>query len=69
MSGNISVRISGDAAFNVPDEICREIYDTNPVLPRLYKDYRDLAYFSVPVASIDYFDLTTTPPTFINYKF
>ncbi len=69
MSGNISVRISGDAAFDVPDNICREIYGTNPVLPRLYKDYRDLAYFSVPVASLNYFDLTTTPPTLINHKF
>ena len=69
MSGNISVRISGDAIFNVSDEVCREIYGTNPVLPRLYKDYQDLVYFSVPVALLDYLDLTTTPPTLINYKF
>lgn len=68
MSGNISVRISGYAVFNIPDEICREIYDTNPVLPRLYKSYQDLAYFNIPVASLDYFDLSTTPPTVINYK-
>ncbi|MDR2920874.1 MAG: pyridoxamine 5'-phosphate oxidase family protein [Tannerella sp.] len=67
MSGNISVRISGDAIFNVPEEICQEIYNTNPVLSRLYKGYQDLAYFSVPIATLDYFDLTTTPPTFINY--
>lgn len=69
MSGNISVRISGNAIFNVSDEICREIYDTNPVLSRLYKSYEDLAYFSVPIATLDYFDLTTTPPTLVNYKF
>lgn len=67
MSGNISVRISGDAAFNVPDKICREIYDTNPVLQRLYKDYQDLSYFSIPIATLDYFDLTTTPPTLVSY--
>lgn len=69
MSGNISVRISGDAVFNVSDEVCREIYGTNPVLSRLYKSYQDLAYFSVPIKVMDYFDLTTTPPTMVNYKF
>lgn len=69
MSGNISVRISGDAPFNVSDEVCREMYDANPVLSRLYKSYQDLAYFSVPIVTLDYFDLTTTPPTLVNYKF
>ncbi|MDR1562851.1 MAG: pyridoxamine 5'-phosphate oxidase family protein [Dysgonamonadaceae bacterium] len=68
MSGNISVRISGDAVFNVSDKICREIYDTNAVLSRLYNNYQDLAYFSVPIDSVDYFDLTPTPPIFINSK-
>jgi uncharacterized pyridoxamine 5'-phosphate oxidase family protein len=69
MSGNISVRIIGDAAFNVPKDICREIYDTNPVLQRLYTNYQDLAYFSLPIVSLDYFDLSTTPPTLMNYNF
>lgn len=32
-SGNISVRVSGDAVFDIPDDICKEIYETNPVLP------------------------------------
>ena len=31
-NGNISVRVSGDAVFDVPDDICKEIYETNPVL-------------------------------------
>ncbi|MDR2915135.1 MAG: pyridoxamine 5'-phosphate oxidase family protein [Tannerella sp.] len=69
MAGNISVRISGGAMFNVSDEICREIYNTNPVLSRLYKGYQDLAYFSLPIVALDYFDLSTTPPTLTNHKF
>ena len=62
LSGKSSVRIAGDAAFNLGDEICQEIYDTNSVLSRLYKDYQDLAYFCVPMVTLDYFDLNTNPP-------
>lgn len=69
MSGNVSVRIAGDAIFDVSDEVCRKIYDTNSVLTRLYNDYQDLAYFRISAFAIDYFDLSTTPPIFINYKF
>lgn len=69
MSGNISVRISGDVVFNVPDTTGQEIYATNPVLPRLYDDYRMLVYFKIPIKSLDYFDLSINPPTFKNYKF
>ena len=67
MSGNISVRIAGDAIFDVPDSMGEEIYFANPVLSRLYEDYRKLAYFRVPVKTLDYFDLSTNPPTFKNY--
>ncbi len=62
MSGDTSVRASGKAAFDVADDVAREIYDTNPVLPRLYDDWRDLAYFSVTVGAIDYYDLAPDPP-------
>jgi uncharacterized pyridoxamine 5'-phosphate oxidase family protein len=63
MKGNISVRISGKAIFDVSDEICKEIYNTNPVLPRLYKNYQMLIYFRVAMVELDYFDLSTEPPT------
>lgn len=63
MEGNISVRMGGIVRFDVPDDVCRKIYETNPVLPRLYADYTALVYFSLPVAWSDYFDLTPTPPT------
>ena len=63
MEGDISVRMRGRVRFDVPDAICREIYETNAVLSRLYTDYTALVYFRLPVAWSDYFDLTTTPPT------
>lgn len=62
MEGNVSVRMGGRVRFDVPDAVCREIYDSNSVLSRLYADYASLAYFRLPVAWSDYFDLTPTPP-------
>lgn len=63
MEGNISVRMGGTVRFDVPDNVCREIYETNPVLSHLYAGYASLVYFRLPVAWSDYFDLTPTPPT------
>lgn len=45
MKENIFVRIAGQAVFDVDDMTARDIYAANPVLPRLYKAYTDLAYF------------------------
>ena len=69
MDGDISVRVTGRAVFDVSDDVAREIYADNPVLPRLYKQYTDLAYFRLPVAKLDYYDLTPTPPTFEHYEY
>lgn len=69
MEGNLSVRITGRALFDVSDEIAREIYASNPVLPRLYKQYTDLVYFRLPITQLDYYDLTPTPPTFEHYEY
>lgn len=69
MDGNISVRVTGRAMFDVPDGLAREIYADNPVLPRLYKRYTDLVYFRLPVTRSDYYDLTPTPPTFEHYEY
>ena len=69
MDGNISVRVTGRVVFDVPDEMAREIYEGNPVLSRLYKQYTDLAYFCLPVGKLDYYDLTPTPPTFEHYEY
>lgn len=68
MSGNISVRISGKVIFDVPDNIAEEIYSNNAVLPRLYKTYKDLVYFRLPIDKVDYYDLSFTPPLFKHYE-
>lgn len=49
------------------DDICKEIYETNPVLSRLYPDYKSLAYFRVEIDRLDYYDLTPTPPILRHY--
>ena len=60
--GNISVRCSGMVNFNVEDDTKRWIFDNNPVLPRLYPSYDQMEYFCLPIAEIDYYDLSPTPP-------
>lgn len=69
MEGNVSVRLWGTAVFDVSDCIAREIYDTNPVLPRLYKTYSDLVYFRLKPVGMDYYDLEPTPVLFEHYDF
>ena len=64
---SISVRVSGDAVFDVPGAVQKEIYDTNLVLQRLYADYRELAYFSMEIERLDYYNLTPTPPVLRHY--
>ena len=41
MKGDLSVRMAGKAIFDVDDATCQEIYQQNPVLPRLYADYKN----------------------------
>lgn len=64
---NVSVRCSGMVNFNVDDDVKRWIYDNNPVLPRLYSSYDKLEYFCLPIAAMDYYDLTPTPPVFEHF--
>ncbi len=69
MDGNMFVRATGCAVFDVSDETAREIYASNPVLPRLYKQYTDMVYFRMTVDKLDYYDLTPTPPTLEHYEY
>lgn len=62
MAGNVFVRVTGEVYFDVPDSLCRKIYETNPVLPRLYEKYSDLTYFRLSIRALDYYDLTPNPP-------
>ncbi len=67
LKGKISVRVGGDVSFDIPDVLQQEIYDTNPVLQRLYPDYRAMTYFSMEIEHLDYYDLTPTPPILRHY--
>ena len=64
---NISVRCSGMVNFNVEDDVKRWIYNHNPVLPRLYTSYDQMEYFCLPIAEMDYYDLSPTPPVFQHF--
>ncbi len=64
---NVSVRCSGMVNFNVEDDAKRWIYENNDVLSRLYNSYDQLAYFCLPIAEMDYYDLSPTPPIFIHF--
>lgn len=63
----VSVRCAGAVNFDVPEDIQQWIYDHNEVLPRLYTSYDKLAYFSLNIAELDYFDLRPTPPIFKHF--
>ena len=66
-AGNISVRCSGVVCFDVDESTKMWIYENNPVLQRLYTSYDKLAYFSLPIAEMDYYDLRPTPPAFKHF--
>lgn len=68
MDGDISVRVTGRACFDVPDDTARRIYEGNEVLRRLYPDYRAMVYFRLPVTAVDYYDLAPTPPVLEHWE-
>ena len=59
---NKSVRCSGMVNFDVKDDVKKWIYEHNTVLSRLYSSYDKIVYFRLPIAEMDYYDLTPTPP-------
>jgi len=64
---NVSVRCAGMVNFHVADDVKRWIYDHNAVLSRLYTSYDQMEYFCLPIAELDYYDLSPTPPLFKHY--
>ena len=64
---NISVRCAGMVNFDVDDETKRWIFEHNPVLPRLSPSYDAMEYFRLPIAEMDYLDLSPTPPLFKHF--
>ena len=67
MDGDISVRVSGKVEFDVTDSLGKDIYETNPVLQRLYKDHKELVYFSLQMNTVEYCDIAPTPPIYQMY--
>ena len=65
---NISVRITGRADFDVPESLKAEIYDSSPILRRLYRSHSDMEYFFVDILNCDYYDLRPTPPVLEHYE-
>lgn len=65
--GDVSVRCSGMVNFNVEDSTKRWIYDHNDVLSRLYTNYDQMVYFCLPIAEMDYYDLSPTPPVNLHF--
>ena len=65
---NISVRCAGMVNFHVADDVKRWIFDHNDVLSRLYTSYDQLKYFCLPIADLDYFDLSPTPPIYQHFN-
>ena len=65
--GNVSVRCSGMVDFNVDDSTRQWIYNNNDVLSRLYASYDQLAYFCLPIAVMDYYNLEPTPPVNLHF--
>jgi len=59
---NIFVRVAGKTDFDVDDAMGKTIYNENPILQRLYADYKQLVYFKIVPDALWYFDLTPTPP-------
>ena len=68
MDGDISVRVTGRACFDVTDDIARRIYEGNEVLRRLYPGYKTMVYFRLPVIAVDYYDLAPTPPVLEHWE-
>ena len=68
MKDKISVRCSGKVNFHVDDNIKKWIFDNNSVLSRLYDSYDQLAYFSMNIAEMDYYDLEPTPPVLRHFN-
>ncbi len=67
-AGDISVRVSGEVSFDVEDSMARKIFETNPVLPRLYPSYEAMEYFRMPISAMDYYDLSQNPPLFEHFE-
>ncbi len=68
MSGSVSVRLTGTIYFDVADSVGEEIYNSTPILKRLYVKHSDLVYMRLPIMQATYFDTAPTPPLVKHYN-
>jgi len=64
-SQGIMFRAGGAVTFEVENSLCREIYDSNAILSKIYGSFEnpELAYFKLPLRNVEFFNLTSLPPT------
>lgn len=64
---NVQVRMAGNIVFDVPENIQKEIFAENPILPGLYPTFDVLVYGRMDVKFVEYYDLTPRPPRIERY--
>lgn len=64
---SIQVRMAGNIVFDVPENIQKEIFEENPILPDLYPTFDALVYGRMDVKFVEYYDLTPRPPRIERY--
>lgn len=69
--GTVSVRMGGEARFDVPESVQRELYAApgNDVFRRLYPSFDKLAYARVRLSFLDYFDDAPVPCLYEHWEF
>lgn len=64
---SIQVRMAGNIVFDVPENIQKEIFEENSILPDLYPTFDALVYGRMDVKFVEYYDLTPRPPRIERY--
>lgn len=59
--------MSGNVVFDVPENVQKEIFAENPILPDLYPSFNALVYGRMDVKFVEYFDLNPRPPRIERY--
>lgn len=70
-AGTVSVRMGGEARFDVEEALRRELYAApgNDVFRRLYPGFDMLAYARVRLSFMDYFDDAPVPCVYEHWEF
>lgn len=58
---DVSVKVVGDVNFDVPKEVQKEIYDSNPLIEKMFGSIDGVVYFTIDVMALDYFNNEPQP--------